>query len=174
MKKSMISLLLPVLLIFGSCAKDNIEDSSPVVETPVNSNVPTTVNRSIMLQLVNQVRQAGCNCGGTYYAPVPSVTWSNQLETAAYNHSSDMFKNNYFSHTSLDGSNTGTRIERTGYKWMAYGENIAKGYKTEKEVLDGWLSSPGHCRTIMSSVYKEIGVAKVGDYWTQDFATKLN
>jgi uncharacterized protein YkwD len=39
-------------------------------------------------------------------------------------------------------------------------------------VIDGWLKSPGHCKNLMDKSYKEMGVAKVGTYWTQEFATK--
>lgn len=145
------------------------KDSTPVV---VNNVVSSTVNKTVLLQLVNDARKKGCNCGGTYYAPAPALTWNDQLEKAAYNHSSDMFRNKYFSHTGSDGSDSGERIYDAGYSWRYYGENIAQGYPTEKEVIAGWLSSPGHCSNIMSRNYKEMGVAKVGDYWTQDFGSR--
>ena len=132
----------------------------------------STVNKTLMLQLVNQVRQNGCKCGDTYYYPVAPVKWNEQLEEAAYTHSSDMSKRNYFSHKSPEGYNGGVRIDRTGYEWKAFGENIALGYNTEKSVLEGWLKSPGHCKNIMNKSYKEMGVAKVGSYWTQEFGSR--
>jgi uncharacterized protein YkwD len=46
------------------------------------------------------------------------------------------------------------------------------GYTTEKQVVDAWLKSPGHCKNIMNKNYKEMGVARVGTYWTQTFGTK--
>ena len=55
---------------------------------------------------------------------------------------------------------------------MAYGENIATGYRTEKEVVKGWIASPGHCKNIMSKLYKEMGVARYGNYWTQEFGAQ--
>jgi uncharacterized protein YkwD len=83
-----------------------------------------------------------------------------------------MNKNNYFSHTGLDGSSPGDRITRVGYNWRAYGENIAKGYTSEQAVMNGWLQSEGHCKNIMSSNVKEMGVGRDGNYWTQVFAAK--
>jgi len=53
-----------------------------------------------------------------------------------------------------------------------YGENIGMGYKNEKEMVEGWLKSPGHCKNIMNKGYKEMGVAKVGSYWTQTFGAR--
>lgn len=132
----------------------------------------SSVNKTMMLQLVNEVRKKGCQCGDTYYYPVKEVLWNDQLEKAAYNHSLDMYTNEYFSHVAPDGSNGGVRITRVGYNWKAFGENIAAGYRSEKEVVDGWLSSPGHCKNIMSTNFKEMGVARVGNYWTQEFGSK--
>ena len=125
-----------------------------------------------MLKLLNSLRQNGCQCGDKYYNPVPAVSWNDLLEKAAYNHSADMYQNDYFSHTAPDGSNGGVRIQQTGYNWMTYGENIAMGYKNERETVEGWLGSPGHCKNIMNKSFKEMGAARVGNYWTQEFGAK--
>ena len=122
--------------------------------------------------MVNDVRKKGCKCGDTYYGPAPALIWNDQLATAAYKHSEDMYKNKFFAHIAPDGSRAGVRIQRVGYKWMAYGENIAAGYKKEREVVEGWLQSPGHCKNIMNKLYKEMGVARYGDYWTQELGAR--
>jgi uncharacterized protein YkwD len=165
MKTTMFFLPL-IFALVTSCTKEAV----PVVNS--SDPTPTTVNKTMLLQLVNDARKKGCNCGETYYAPVAPLTWNDQLEKAAYNHSNDMFKKNYFSHTGSDGSSSGERINRVGYNWKFYGENIANGYTNEKEVIAGWLSSPGHCRNIMNKNYTEMGIAKVGAYWTQDFGSR--
>ena len=38
------------------------------------------------------------------------------------------------------------------------GENIAMGQRTPREVVDGWMNSPGHRANILSSSFAEIGV----------------
>lgn len=134
---------------------------------------PTPVNKTLLLQLINDVRKKGCRCGDTYYASAPAVVWNVQLEQASLSHSSDMSANKYFAHASHDGSNPGNRIESSGYRWRVYGENIAFGYRNEQEVIDGWIKSPGHCKNIMNKAFKDMSVSRVGDYWTQDFATKF-
>lgn len=155
-------------LIFTLCVSCS-KDSTPVA---TNVSVASTVNKTVLLLLVNNARKKGCDCGNTYYAPAPALTWNDQLEKAAYTHSRDMFQNKYFSHTGSDGTSSGDRISNAGYDWKWYGENIAEGYPTEKDVVAGWLSSPGHCANIMNKNYREMGIAKVGDYWTQDFGSK--
>jgi uncharacterized protein YkwD len=159
-------------MVVISCKKsDKLFDNSGTTSSP--STVPVTVNKSTMLQLVNDIRAKGCNCGDTYYASAPAVTWNNQLEAAAYAHSTDMNQNNFFDHISkTDGSNPGNRIDKAGYTWQTYGENIAMGYATEADVMNAWLASPGHCKNIMNKAFKEMGVAKIGTYWAQEFAAK--
>ena len=161
----MISLSF-VLAVVIACAK-------PVDGTePVSSTEGLAVNKSLMLQLVNDVRKKGCQCGDTWYPSAPPVTWNDLLEKAALNHSRDMYQNDYFSHTSQNGKNAGYRIHLVGYNWKSYGENIAMGYRDEREVVAGWVSSPGHCKNIMNKNYKDMGVARVGSYWTQEFGSK--
>jgi uncharacterized protein YkwD len=155
-----------LLAVIVACTK-NAESTEPAVET-----YTSTVNKTLMLQLVNDARKKGCQCGDTWYPSAPAVTWNGLLEKAALLHSQDMYANKYFSHTAEDGTGAGVRINVAGYKWKTFGENIAMGYGSEKAVVEGWLKSPGHCQNIMKASFKEMGVAKAGSYWTQDFGAK--
>jgi uncharacterized protein YkwD len=161
-------MFLPLIFAFlVSCTKSGVMEPA---ETP--STVPSTVNKTTLLQLVNDVRKKGCQCGDTWYGPASAVSWNAQLEAAAYRHSRDMFEKKYFSHTGTDGTDAGDRITAAGYNWTTYGENIGQGYSSEQAVINGWLNSPGHCRNIMGKNYREMGVARVGGYWTQVMASK--
>ncbi|HFD12260.1 MAG TPA: CAP domain-containing protein [Crenotrichaceae bacterium] len=129
-----------------------------------------------ILDLINQARSVGRDCGNTSYSAVSPVSWNSQLYQAALDHSEEMAQNDYFSHTGLDGNSAGFRITQAGYQWSSYGENIAAGYSTPESVIQGWLASPGHCKNIMSSSVNNVGVGKAtggsyGTYWTQIFAT---
>ena len=170
-RRSWFLLICCISIGFVSCQKENGFDNTLPVTNP-NSNPSSTVNKATLLQLVNDVRQTGCTCGSTVMPPVAAVTWHDQLATAAFNHSNEMNSNNYFGHPGLSGSTAGDRIAGAGYAWKTYGENIAKGYLNEQAVMDGWLKSEGHCMNIMSSLFREMGVAKVGSYWTQEFASR--
>lgn len=172
MKTSMRPFLLLVFLLGVSCPAVVLAQTLASNTDTTPTEVPATVNRTKMLQLVNDVRKRGCQCGDTYYYPAPPVAWNKQLELAAYNHTTDMAKNKFFSHQASDGSRGGKRLDRVGYKWKTFGENIGQGYKTEKEMLDGWLSSPGHCKNIMNKAYTEMGVARARTLWTQEFGSR--
>ena len=172
MKTRLLLILILATAFLLSGVTQLSAQSAAVVKSKILGEPPVTVDRTLMLQLVNEVRKKGCQCGETYYYPAPPLTWNTKLEAAAYHHSVDMKKNKYFSHYAPDGSRGGNRIERAGYVWKTYGENIGEGYKTEKEMLAGWLSSPGHCKNIMNKAYKEMGVARTGTLWTQTFGTR--
>ena len=128
------------------------------------------------LRIVNAYRAAGATCGARgSFAPAGALTWNAQLTSAAYGHSSDMAANNYFSHTSLDGRSMVDRINATGYDWSTVGENIAGGYGTMQQVVDGWMSSDGHCANLMNPRFTEMGLACARNasstyriYWTQN------
>jgi uncharacterized protein YkwD len=170
LKFSLYILLIGTVLY--SCRKEDTVTEQPKPGGDTTATTDSTVNESTILALVNNVRKTGCTCGTTAMPAVAPVTWNSSLEKAAFLHSADMNKNNYFSHTGLDGSTPGDRITRAGYSWRAYGENIAKGYTSEQAVMTGWLQSEGHCKNIMSSNVKEMGVGRDGNYWTQVFASK--
>ena len=167
--------ILPVILLvstlFFSCKKtDVVVDNSNANNN--NNGTVYNVNKATLLQLVNDIRKNGCTCGATVMPAVSAVIWNDQLAKAAYDHSVDMNTQDYFSHTGLDGSSPGQRITAAGYNWTSYGENIAEGYSTEQIVMNAWLGSEGHCKNIMNVGFKDMGVGRDGNYWTQDFGSK--
>ncbi|MFB6376122.1 MAG: CAP domain-containing protein [Bradymonadaceae bacterium] len=107
---------------------------------------------------------------------MPKLTMNAKLREAARCHSLDMARNDFFSHTSSNGSSPGDRMTKAGYNWTTWGENIAKGYPTPKDVVSGWMNSTPHCENIMSSDFVDTGVGYVYDskdskpYWTETFA----
>ncbi len=110
---------------------------------------------------------------------------NSQLADAAQDHSEDMAKDDFFSHTGVDGSNVASRVQDSGYQYSTVGENIAAGQKTAAEVVEGWMNSPGHRANILNANYTEIGIGyeylendtgsvNYNRYWTQVFGTSLN
>jgi uncharacterized protein YkwD len=129
----------------------------------------TGVFQTDMLAYVNALRTKGCKCNGVQMPIVPALKWNKLLENAALKHGNDMYTKNFFSHTGSDGSSMSQRITSAGYKWSYASENIAWGYTTLPSVINGWIASAGHCKNMMSASITEIGAAKVGTYWVQDF-----
>ncbi|MDX1756127.1 MAG: CAP domain-containing protein [Marinobacter sp.] len=131
-----------------------------------------------MLAELNKVRAAGRSCGDESFGPAPALTYSCAILPAARSHSIDMATNNFFSHTGSDGRRVSHRVDDTGYEWSVVGENIAAGFDSVGEVMEGWLDSPGHCENIMDPRFDVVAVSRVDtssadydNYWTQVFAT---
>ena len=110
---------------------------------------------------------------------------NNQLVDAAQDHSDDMARDDFFSHTGADGSSVSDRVRASGYQYSTTGENIAAGQTTAAEVVRGWMNSPGHRANILNGNYTEIGVGyeylqndtgsvNYNHYWTQVFGTPSN
>ncbi|MET8010117.1 CAP domain-containing protein [Streptomyces sp. NPDC005271] len=140
-----------------------VPSAAMAAQDGTSSAAPTASSaQDQVVDLVNSERgKAGCE----------PVKVNDQLTKAAQDHSEDMASHSNMSHTGSDGSSPGDRIERAGYSWSTYGENVAQGYSTPKSVMDGWMSSSGHKANILNCHFKEIGVglSKSGNYWTQDF-----
>lgn len=144
---------------------------------PTAEEMPQVAAR--VLVLVNEARVQARRCGSRSFARVPPLKLSTTLSRAALEHAKDMSANKLFEHRGSDGSMPAERATRAGYKWMAVGENIAKGAATAEVVVRGWLDSPGHCVNIMSPQFEEMGLAyftdfaKKGDiYWAQTFGAQ--
>ena len=132
------------------------------------------------LALVNQARAKPRRCGDKLFGAARPLRWNEALASAASLHADDMAANNYFSHTGRDGSTSGQRVTRAGYRYRAAGENIAAGQLSPDEAVSGWLKSPVHCANVMNSLFTEMGVASavsanstMGVYWVQLFGSPM-
>jgi uncharacterized protein YkwD len=90
-------------------------------------------------------------------APV-ALQW--QLNQAAQTHAVDMARHNRMSHTGTDGSNAGTRISRTGYRWWIWGENVAAGQTSASQVVWAWLNSPSHRSLMLDRRFRQMGLGR--------------
>ncbi|WP_105616555.1 stalk domain-containing protein [Vallitalea okinawensis] len=101
-------------------------------------------------------------------------TWEDDVTVIAREHSKDMSDNSYFSHTNLQGQAPWDRAKQAGINYSYYGENIAMGQKNAIYVINGWMNSSGHRKSILSSDYTGLGVGVwfANDdqpYYTQNF-----
>lgn len=132
-----------------------------------------------LLAEVNVARARPRQCGAQSFAATSPLAWNATLATAAETHSRSMANNNYFDHKDRDGRTPGDRAELAGYDFQQIGENIAAGQDSVRKVVDGWLTSPGHCANLMNPQFKEVGAAYATDpksdagiYWTAMFGAQ--
>jgi serralysin len=150
-----------------------IGNRSQPLPVPTQQPPPEQSFAEQVVTLTNQQRIAnGCD----------EVTMDERLRLAAQGHSQDMALNDYFSHTGLDGSSPGDRINAKGYWYSWAGENIAAGYDRPESVVSGWMNSQGHRDNILNCNFVHIGVGYYylkndtgnenwNHYWTQVFAS---
>ncbi len=202
-KISVLGLVSALTLVNAACVPEESGSESSAVASGSGLNgrgydqaitvTPEEVERSFetaacdlselqreMLELVNKARAEGQYCGKEYYPPVGALTWNCTLVKAGEIHNADMVKNNFFAHEGSDGLKAGARLDRVGYKWATYGENLAAGFIEPKDAMVALLDSPGHCRNIMGAKYQEFGAASIfyteaeySHYWSQLYGTKL-
>lgn len=105
---------------------------------------------------------------GAEQTPKRALAFHTGLNEVARNHTEDMDENNFFDHTSSNGTDAGARIFAF-YDGFTIGENIAGGYPSTFAALMGWMCSSGHRVNVMSSEFEDLGTGVVGTLYTQDF-----
>jgi uncharacterized protein YkwD len=139
-----------------------------------DANVPVmgasaSVLRSGVVCLINQEREL---------RGLPALRTSARLNAVAQRHTQTMVASGVFSH----GADFTLRFTDGGYDWRAAGENIATGYATPRTVVAAWMASLGHCRNILSPVFRDVGTgvspgsvgADIGPgTWTEDFGLSM-
>jgi len=95
------------------------------------------------------------------------------LMNAAQIHAHDLARLDDVSHYGTDGSSPVDRVFKAGYSGVMTGENVSAGQRDLDEVLDGWLKSSSHRKTLLMKEAQHVGVALAYDpkttyrtFWT--------
>ena len=146
-----------------------------VISTTTTVPLPADVDqtwRQEVLKLTNQERSKQ-GLGPLAICPT--------LDNAAQMHAEAMKEEGFFEHENpFTGEDPSSRGEQAGYGPYV-GENIAMGYQTPREVVRGWMDSPGHRENILSSyLHLGVGISNGGSgkygpggwfYWVQNFGS---
>lgn len=84
-----------------------------------------------------------------------------ELHLAAVAKIDEMIANQYFEHVSpLTGNDVSDLALQVGYEYILVGENLAMGdFEDDRDLVNGWMNSPGHRANILNERFMEIGVA---------------
>ncbi|KAJ2857966.1 hypothetical protein J3B02_000623 [Coemansia erecta] len=114
--------------------------------------------RQQMLDLVNKERTKVGKAAVQLY---------NKLNQMAQAHTQYQFDIKTMTHN--DTKPLGQRATDLGIRWSFLSENVAFGYKSVQDVMQGWINSPGHYHNIIGNAnYAGFGV--VDNFWSQNFA----
>lgn len=163
LKKGFVAVVVGIVLLSSHIEVANaggMPSEQNVVLLAENENIQNYAQR--VLDLVNiERRKAG----------VKPLVLSDELMRAAAVRSQEIIK--VFSHTRPDGTKFSSLVSRHGRR---IGENIAGGYQTPEDVVDGWMHSEGHRKNILHPDFTELGVgytyeenSQYKHYWVQIF-----
>lgn len=83
------------------------------------------------------------------------------LNLAADSKAEDMLKKQYFAHEGPDRKEVDDWLNSAGYKYVVAGENLAMGFASPEDVVDGWTRSKTHYENMIDPDFDEIGVGMV-------------
>jgi len=83
------------------------------------------------------------------------------LNLAAMAKAQDMVENNYFAHTSPEGTSPWHWFKALGYEYAYAGENLAQGFNDAYELQQSLMQSPTHRANLLSPFYSQVGLAVV-------------
>ena len=146
-----------------------------VISTTTTVPLPADVDQSWRLEVLKLTNQERSKQGLGPLAICPT------LDNAAQMHAEAMKEEGFFEHENpFTGEDPSSRGEQAGYGPYV-GENIAMGYQTPREVVRGWMDSPGHRENILSSyLHLGVGISNGGSgkygpggwfYWVQNFGS---
>jgi uncharacterized protein YkwD len=164
-KRNLFSLVAACALIATGCTTTGAseENAKNYCEFPANQYRLS----GDLLDLVNRTRMS---------EGLLPLAMDEALTDVAGDYACEMIESEFFAHhspkTDLD---PGDRLTRAGYIYFTMGENLAVGQESAEDVFDDWMTSPQHRDNILSSHWREIGIAvrttPDGEhYWVQEFA----
>ena len=102
---------------------------------------------------------------------LPALSYNPSLHKAARDHSVEQKRHNYMGHGSPDPRRRtlAQRMKLAGYSGRAFGEVVAKGFRSTQGVVQGWMNSPSHREILLDRELTEAAFSRVGTYWTGNF-----
>ena len=137
--------------------------STAMIPSGTTSPAPTQLSQSAIVAAINSTRA---------HNGKPPLQYSSRLEAAARSQANLMASKDQLSHNL--GVTLRQRVSAAGYDG-AVGENVAGGQKSLEQAIEGWLNSPAHRNTLLSTRFTEFGLAvasvgpgrksRYGTYW---------
>jgi len=145
------------------CAAGVLSACTATGPAPGVATTPAQLSTATITAAINGVRRANGR---------PPLAYNTRLEAAARSQAQLMARKDRLSHDL--GVTLRQRVTTAGYDG-AVGENVAGGQRTLEQAIQGWLDSPAHRETLLSTKFTEFGLAaaavapgrksRYGVYW---------
>jgi uncharacterized protein YkwD len=150
-RTDMRALALELAAVLG---RGSVEVRSPRASAPRSSApAPTRSEALSMHALVDQMNVYRSAAG------LGLLRLDERLTLAAGDRIRDMYGKRYFDHVAPDGTQPFVWVSRRAYRYSSVGENLAAGYPSARQVVDGWMRSPGHRANILAPQFADVGLA---------------
>lgn len=158
MKSFLYFLSLMLFLSIVSCGNDNIEDEMQQEELTI------AVNEGLEQQVIQEVNEFRVSKG------LNALAYSEDAYQYAEAQTHYMIRTGSLNHDSFDERASSLSKSTNAIK---VAENVAKGYATAKDVVEGWILSEGHYINLVGSYsHTAVSVAENSEgvlYYTQIF-----
>ncbi len=137
----------------------NSELIIPSGDIPVFASSSVNSNENQLLKLINTERQK---------KNLKPLEADEQLTSLAKIKNKDMNTNNYFNHKSNIYENTSSMLTVFNVPYKYFGENIAKGDYTAKQVFVDWINNDNN-ENILNEKFTKVGISHLdgnNNYWT--------
>jgi uncharacterized protein YkwD len=151
-------IVLGAASLLSACSSVGTKPAGSATRTP-----PAALTTASITAAVNGIRARNGR---------PPLVYSEKLEDAARSQARLMASKDQLSHNL--GITLRERVTSAGYDG-AVGENVAGGQQTLEQAIEGWLASPKHRDTLLSTKFTEFGLAvasvpngkksRYGIYW---------
>lgn len=108
----------------------------------------TEMSSQELLQNTNEERRS--------YNKTP-LSLNGSLTAAAQAKAQDMATRNYWSHNTPDGREPWHFVQEFGYSYKKAGENLAYGFASSDETVNGWMNSKTHRENLLDESFREVG-----------------
>jgi len=96
---------------------------------------------------------------------ISSLSTNAALAEAARLKAEDMATKGYFAHKTPEGQDPWYWLYKSGYDFVAAGENLAVNFTDSQDVTNAWMQSVGHRKNILNQNFTDIGIATArGEY----------
>lgn len=153
-----LSSVCTCLLIFGLVALTS--GSAAISPAATSTSTPPAANT--LERLVNEQRVEH---------DLPAIKSNAALRESACAKAADMQDKNYFEHVAPDGKQPWKFLDEAGYRYTAAGENLARNFSDDAELVQAWMDSPTHRENVLGE-YKEQGICTVGAYTVQHLGVR--
>lgn len=160
-----MAVLAVICFTYGYAYQNGIHDEQIVNKSKDDTRLPTNSITTWELFVATNNQRTKANVRPLQYSPY--------LEASAKEKCTDIISRNYWSHNAPDNTQPWVFIKKYWSDYKTAGENLAYGYATTDEVINGWMNSPVHKENVLNKSYTSVGfgVCESNDFIGQGHQT---